>query len=229
MANVHYSPGIPNNIITAKGDLLVGTAASTPSVLNVGANGKILAADSSQPSGLKWVDPILTNFSVSNQTGFAADTYLVGSSISIPGGLARVGTMYHLRLDMVKTAAGTAASVFTLRVGTLGTTGDAARLTFTFGAGTAAVDTGILDIFAHYRSIGSGTAAVLVGYARWENHLAATGLHSTGASGVGILPVVSAGFDSTTVNSIIGVSFNGGTSFSGTNTSVQSEVRNLNV
>jgi hypothetical protein len=103
---------------------------------------------------------------------------------------------------------------------------DAARLTFTFAAGTAAIDTGKFEVTAHFRSIGSGTSAVLVGLSQCDHHLAATGLTSTGASGNAILMVTSAGFDSTVANSIIGASFNGGASFAGTNVVVESSLIN---
>jgi hypothetical protein len=49
------------------------------------------------------------------------------------------------------------------------------------------------------RTVGSGTSAVVAGYAMVNHHLAATGLTNTGASGTGIiLPGASAGFNSTT-------------------------------
>lgn len=166
-----------------------------------------------------------TNFSTANQTGFAADTYLAGSSILIPRGGVRAGSMYYLRFDMVKTAAGTAAAVLTIRYGTAGSVADAARLTFTFGAGTAAIDTGFFEIWAHWRN--AGASSVLVGVASCSHALAATGLISTGASGVGILNATSSAFDSAPTDSIIGASFNGGASFAGTNVLVQSEAVNL--
>src|SRR5689334_16885031 len=78
----------------------------------------------------------LTNVRTSDQTGFSSDTYMSGSNISIPPALARVGTIYRFRFDMVKTAAGTAAMTVIVRFGTAGTTSDTARLTFTLGAGT---------------------------------------------------------------------------------------------
>lgn len=165
----------------------------------------------------------LVNVSVANvAAAFAADTYLAGSSLLIPGSSARIGTTYRCAFDMVKTAAGVAAAAVTVRVGIAGTTADAARLTFNFAVGTAAIDTGIFEVFAHYRSVGA--AGVLVGMCRCTHHLAATGLISTGASGIGIILVTSAGFDTTVASSIIGVSFNGGAAFSGTNTVAEAEL-----
>jgi hypothetical protein len=48
------SPQIAKAIIDAKGDLIVGTAADTAARKAVGADGKILVADSSQGDGLRW-------------------------------------------------------------------------------------------------------------------------------------------------------------------------------
>lgn len=47
--------GITPAIINAKGDLIVGTGDNTPTVVSVGANGQILSADSSTPTGVKWI------------------------------------------------------------------------------------------------------------------------------------------------------------------------------
>lgn len=46
--------GIPDTIIDAKGDLIVGTAADTPARLPVGADGEVLVADSGEAGGMKW-------------------------------------------------------------------------------------------------------------------------------------------------------------------------------
>lgn len=166
----------------------------------------------------------LDNVSVANvAAAFAADTYLAGSSILLPRSQPRIGTTYRCRFDMVKTAAGVAAFAINVRFGVNQTTADAARLTFTFGAGTAAVDTGIFEVFVHFRSIGA--AGVIAGMCRCTHHLAATGLISTGASGTGIITnQVSAGFDTTVPSSFIGISVNGGAAFSGTNSIVQARL-----
>ena len=155
---------------------------------------------------------------------YAADTYLAGSAVTVPAGAWKAGSQYQCGFDLTKTALGSAAMTIIVRMGTLGTTGDAAIQTLTWGAGTAAADTGWFEVYVGFNSVGSGTSAVITSIAVCGHHLAATGLISTGASGTGILtPGVSAGFNSTT-QTIIGVSVNGGASFSGTNNRVSSFV-----
>ena len=48
---------IPKAAITAKGDLLVGTGASTPTNLAVGADGSTLVANSASATGVAWAGP----------------------------------------------------------------------------------------------------------------------------------------------------------------------------
>jgi len=79
---------------------------------------------------------VLNNVSVANQVVTAATlTYLTGSAISVPAGLLRIGTIFRWTMSLTKTAAGTAANSFFVRLGTLGTTSDTAVCTFTTGAG----------------------------------------------------------------------------------------------
>lgn len=60
---------INKNVISAKGDIVVGTAAQTPGVVAVGTNGQYLQADSTTATGLKW----------STVTGYSAPT--LGSTV----------------------------------------------------------------------------------------------------------------------------------------------------
>jgi hypothetical protein len=46
---------IPDTIIDAKGDLIVGSAADTATRLAVGSNGYVLSANSATATGLEWV------------------------------------------------------------------------------------------------------------------------------------------------------------------------------
>jgi hypothetical protein len=166
------------------------------------------------------------NQSVAAQgAGFASDTYLTGSSITIPSGALKIGTRYHLIFNVSKTAAGTATPIIYIRFGTNGSTADTARLTFTFLAGTAAADIGAFEVFVTFRTVGSGTSAVMQGMAQVQHSLSTTGLQNLPNK---VLQVTSAGFDSTVANSIIGASVNGGTSASWTVQLVRAELENTN-
>ena len=159
----------------------------------------------------------------SQGAGFSTDTYLVGSNISIPSGYPRVGTLYHATFDVSKTGAGTATPVIVLRIGTLGTTADAAICTFTFSAGTANADLGIFEVWGLFRTVGATTTAVVQGRAEARHGLSATtGLISLVSQ---TLQVTSSGFDSTVANSIMGLSVNGGASAAWTVQLVASEFR----
>jgi len=76
---------INKNVISAKGDIVVGTAAQTPGVVAVGTNGQYLQADSTTATGLKW----------STVTGYSAPT--LGSTVINSG--ATVTTISGLTLS----------------------------------------------------------------------------------------------------------------------------------
>lgn len=227
-----YSPaglvetlGLP---LTTKGDILVYDTAANR--LPIGADMQVLTAAASSASGMKWAVPYASNRSTATvAAAYAADTYLAGSSIAMPAGGPVVGTKYRCVFDMVKTAAGVATLIVTLRYGTAGTTADAAIVTFTFAAGTAVADTGEFEVLAHFRTVGSGTSAVLVAKIECTHTLASTGVISNGTLGWVPITTVSGGFNSTPAGSILGISVNGGTSFSGTNTIVETEAYNLSI
>jgi len=157
--------------------------------------------------------------------GFAADTYLVGSSIAIPSNALKIGTRYHLIFNVTKTAAGVATPILNIRFGTGGVVGDASKCALTFTLQTAATDTGTFEVWATFRTVGSGTAAVLQCAGQRRHGASITGLGTL----VGETKVAtSAGFDSTVANSIIGASVNGGTAAVWTITLVQAELSNTN-
>lgn len=203
------------------------TPASGSALIYVDSTSKLLSVK--DDGGVVKTGPFYArNQSVTSQTGatnFSADSYLVGSAITLPTGTPgiRVGARYRLQFDMTKTAAGTAQIVLTVRIGTLGTVADAAITAATFAAGTAAADVGIFTVDAIFRTVGSGTAAVLQSMVGLTSNLSTTGLANASKT----LLVTSSGFDSTLASTIIGVSFNGGASFSGTCQVVDSEYTQL--
>lgn len=164
----------------------------------------------------------LYNESLTSQAGFATDTYLTGSSIQTNDGSIKAGTRYHLLFDVSKTAAGVAAPVLTVRLGTSGSTADTARLTFTFNAQTAVADIGTFEVWVTFRQ--SGASTIVQGLAQVRHRLSITGLQNLVST---TLQVTSAAFDSTVSNSIIGVSVNAGASAAWTVQTVQAELQNI--
>lgn len=169
------------------------------------------------------------NASVANQTGFASDTYLTGSYVTIPtnpagGNRLQAKAKYRVRFSVTKTAAGTATPIVNVRLGTAGTTADTSRLTITHTAQTAAIDTMSYDLSVVFRTVGSGTSAVIAGVGILDHTLASTGFSVSNTS---IVQAVGSGFDSTVANLGIGMSINGGTSASWTVSVVEAELYNL--
>lgn len=164
------------------------------------------------------------NGSVASQgAGFASDTYLTGSFVVLPTS-PKVLTRYRCKVDVSKTAAGTATPIITVRIGTAGTTSDSAAHTLTFNAGTAAADVGSFEIELTFRTVGSGTSAVTQCRASCIHSLSTTGLINTPSQ---VLQSTSSGFNSTTSGLGIGLSVNGGTSASWTVQKVDAEIENI--
>lgn len=148
-------------------------------------------------------------------------TYLTGSAITTNN--IKAGTVITWNVSVTKTAAGTTAPVFTVRFGTNASTADSTILTFTGAAQTAAADTGIFTIQCIFRSVGSGTSAVLVGHYSLVHQLDQTGL-STGGGGAF---ATSSGFNSTTANAFLGITINTGPAAAWTVNQVFVKIENI--
>jgi hypothetical protein len=95
------------------------------------------------------------NANTSDVVANAAATYLTGSGLQI-GGRVQAGSFLKWRLRMTKTAAGVATPTVAVYVGPNGTTADTARVTHSSTAiQTAAIDTGMFELDAVFRSIGA--------------------------------------------------------------------------
>jgi len=165
----------------------------------------------------------LTNYSTTSQAPAAATrTYITGSAISVPTAKLQVGTCFRWTFSMTKTGAGIAASTIDIAVGTAGTTADTARVSFTKPAGTAVIDEGTVVINAVVRSIGA--AGVMAGQFNMTHNLASTGHMVIPCACVN---TISAGFDMTVANQIVGVCITTGASDAITIQLVQAEAWNL--
>lgn len=133
--------------------------------------------------------------STADQALPVALTLLTGSVLDASN--LKVGTVLKWLITMSKTAAGVATQTFDVRFGTLGTTGDTARLSTGFATGTqtAAADVAEVELRAVIRSIGA--AGVAHGQFELQHNLSATGFAATPNV---IAHHTSAGFDMTPAN-----------------------------
>lgn len=150
-------------------------------------------------------------------SGFSSDTYVTNSDLLIPSfGLQAKTTLYWI-ISASKTAASTAAPVYTIRLGANRTTGDTSILAITGPAQTAAADVAVIEVFATLRSVGA--SGVLQGTVGMMHNLAATGFANNAAA---LVEGTSAGFDTTSRGGqYFGLSINGGASAAWTITQVQ--------
>jgi hypothetical protein len=82
------------DLVTTKGDILVGTAADTLARQGVGSNGQVLVADSGVTNGVAWVDPQTNRNVIINGAMQVAQRGTSVSSITA-GGLYTVDRFYH--------------------------------------------------------------------------------------------------------------------------------------
>lgn len=167
-------------------------------------------------------DGVVRNWNTADIVANAADTYLAGSSLAIPQHLLQAGATFKWRFAITKTAAGVAAPIWNVRVGTLGTIVDASRLLFTAPVQTAVVDAACVDITAILRN--TGALGILAGVLELGHNLPTTGFST---STTPVLQVTSAGFDTTVAGLIVGISCNPGAAGVWTHQLIAAEVSNM--
>lgn len=192
---------------------LPSTPASGKSVLYVDATAKkfVQLDDAGNAHGT-----LARNSSTASQgPGFAADTYVTNSGLLIPNCGIQAGMVFRWYISLSKTGAGTAAAVFTFRLGSNQGTADTSLLALTSAtAQTAAVSSGLFVVSLGVRTTGaSGVVAGGVGVA---TNTAGLGGGVDGVSGS--VNLASAG------GLFLGLSINGGASAAWTLTSCTAEL-----
>ena len=161
------------------------------------------------------------NQSAAAQAYTTSEIYLTGSALTIPSHLIQVGASFTWQVVLTKTA-GTAAPVFKIKIGTLGTTGDADIVSFTgFATPSSNTDTAWVVISLVIRTIGA--AATSEGAIRMNHQLAATGFSNLTTA---VERKDGTTFNSTTAALIAGVTFNHSTAGAGNIEIVTAELVN---
>lgn len=109
-----------DTIYDAKGDLVGGTGADTAARLAVGANGKVLRADSTQTTGLKWdestrlIAEVHADASVVNST---SETTL--ASLTLPGGVVAAGDvlLFEIWADLLNNSGSSVSYLLRAKLG----------------------------------------------------------------------------------------------------------------
>ena len=234
---VNTASGQTAATINFSGDFVVGTTNPQDGSVNLALAGDPPSLASLTPNTLVASGAVtgLTvngqSLNLSNQSATAqgpiaggTNTYIAGSNIAIPAAGLRVGTRFRWKISLTKTAAGSASGTFAVVLGTTGTVSDAAILSFTKPAGTAAADEGFIDIDVIVRGP-LGASCIATGEFRLVHNLAATG-HAQ-------IPCVVVNTVSSTFSSVwaagqtIGVTTNGGASDAITIQQVSAEPYNL--
>jgi hypothetical protein len=81
---------VPETVVTAKADLLVGVSSGVVDNLAVGTNGQVLTADSAQTLGVKWATPATLDLTINAKT---ANYTLVAGDINKLITMSDAGTL----------------------------------------------------------------------------------------------------------------------------------------
>jgi hypothetical protein len=81
---------VPESVVTAKADLLVGASSGVVDNLAVGTNGQVLTADSAQTLGVKWATPADANLTFNART---ANYTLVAGDVNKLVTMSDAGTL----------------------------------------------------------------------------------------------------------------------------------------
>jgi hypothetical protein len=116
-------------------------------------------------AGIRHAGPLSKNASTASLTVSSVDTYITNSGILIPSYGMEAGQLYRWYLTATKTAAGTVAAIYNIRLGVNQSLVDNAVATLTATtAQTAAISSGIIQVTALIRSVSaSGSIAGGVG------------------------------------------------------------------
>jgi hypothetical protein len=99
---------VPENIVTAKADLLVASASGVVDNLAVGTNGQVLTADSAATLGVKWATPtdvnLTFNAKTANYTLIASDVNKLvtmssasTTTLTVPNGVFTTGQQINVQ------------------------------------------------------------------------------------------------------------------------------------
>lgn len=124
-----------------------------------------------------------TNQSISNQTLTASTpTYIIGSNLKFVAKSLHVGTRFKWVMVISKTAAGTASSTISIRLGTSGSTSDSEIISLVKPAGTAVADTGYFTIDAVITYVNEDqTECIIKADINMTHNLTSTGMCTTSA------------------------------------------------